>query len=831
MVYLAKFSRRINYIFEALLAQQLNLGEQTRPGLVALIFLSLGLILAKATSKKTANPLWGLICFALILVMLSCFSFRRRRLVMFLAGLMPFIFLRSFILFEAYHRQEEVVIPEDGLTVDVSCDILRSLEHDIVKDKATYLVKIKVSETIPALRNTRMLVYGPSEIRYHSSFAGKLKIFKAMPALNPGGFSQEEYARGEGSCLMGQVANRYSLGPERLTAPVLRSIDGFGKDLIRDFQLRLGDGCAALLSALSLGKKSNLDWQVKESLLRSGLSHLASVSGYHLYFVLRPLSILTTRRNRLKLKNLLLSLLILLPWLILVGPRAGLIRAFILFIFSRIGLIVAARKDGLNSVAWISFIILAYEPFFLHKNAFILSMVATAAILVLAPKISAKIIALMPGLGKGVSELIGLSVALQIFMTLPQYLIFWHINPFSLALNILGASLVSLIFVSLLMYIPIFLLFRIRADLVLGLLAKVLSILISVFRELAEFGAKMPFQIMGYKRLPYLILFLFVLIFGYMFSRRVILLKARRRLFLTQIISLFLASFFLFSIYARLNEPEVEVRFLAVGQGNSIYISYGDKDILFDGGVPEQAIHSVLPFMRWRGIAKFDLAIISHGHNDHIGGILELSKFDLISEYAYPPSEIDEPNSAYNREFWRRFKQISGGIELQTGNSLYPGLLKHFRLNVLAPAANRKWLEDNKNDASIVLSLKNDKFELLLTADATAKVEKEMIEKSLITKKQNKIARILLLAHHGSETSSTEEFLSVFKPDLAIISVGKNNYGHPKPAVISRVEKTARILRTDKNGMISLFFTANDCQIETMLDSGRYKLCEIDRED
>ncbi|MCK9578914.1 MAG: MBL fold metallo-hydrolase [Methanoregula sp.] len=255
------------------------------------------------------------------------------------------------------------------------------------------------------------------------------------------------------------------------------------------------------------------------------------------------------------------------------------------------------------------------------------------------------------------------------------------------------------------------------------------------------------------------------------------------------------------------SQKQLELNFLDVGQGDAILIKtpYG-QNILIDGGdgkkiLPE--LSRVLPFYD----RTLDLMILTHPHDDHAGGLVKVLKryrtqkilytgvvhtspvylewLNIIKRKNIPLTIIDRPQT------------ITLGADL--------------RLQILYPVESLLNQEmENLNNSSIIIKLiyQNEKF--LLVGDAETEVENDLAPDPSPYKGEgsyfNLQSNVLKIGHHGSDTSSSENFLAAVKPKIAIIQVGKDNdFGHPSLRVINRLERLgAKIYRTDLNGWIDV---------------------------
>ena len=243
-----------------------------------------------------------------------------------------------------------------------------------------------------------------------------------------------------------------------------------------------------------------------------------------------------------------------------------------------------------------------------------------------------------------------------------------------------------------------------------------------------------------------------------------------------------------------------------VGQGDAILLSKGFTQILIDGGPNSKVLDclsSNLPF--WD--RTIELIIATHADKDHIAGLV-----DVIERYSVKQI-ISNSIIVDSRAFENFRKQVSDkGISVyspQKGENikiagleftvLWPpkklGDISIWQENSKEKVLGKTNIEEGRNDDSIVLHLQYHDFDAILTGDITSKIEKQIIKDY-----QFKDIEVLKVAHHGSKYSSSQEFLKAINPQIAIISVGKNPWGHPTKEVLKRLQNIGtQILRTDKD--------------------------------
>ena len=238
------------------------------------------------------------------------------------------------------------------------------------------------------------------------------------------------------------------------------------------------------------------------------------------------------------------------------------------------------------------------------------------------------------------------------------------------------------------------------------------------------------------------------------------------------------------------DEDPLEVHFIDVGQGDAILLRCRGQAMMVDFGDNSKGTY-LQNYLKKQGINSLEYAVGTHPDEDHIGGMdVILYKFSV--KHVLMP-DITNDTATY-RDVVDTCKGKGYKIEHPTAGSSFA--LGAAKVIVLAPV-NSKY--DNLNAYSIVLKVVIGKDAFLLTGDATEKSESEMI-----TTGRNLSADVLKVGHHGSYSSTSDEFLKKVSPKFAVISCGEgNSYGHPHKVVMDRLKKSGiKILRTDKQGTI-----------------------------
>lgn len=239
------------------------------------------------------------------------------------------------------------------------------------------------------------------------------------------------------------------------------------------------------------------------------------------------------------------------------------------------------------------------------------------------------------------------------------------------------------------------------------------------------------------------------------------------------------------------DEPVVkyEVHFIDVGQGDAIYVVTPGKNLLVDGGWPNTGVTEYLDQLN---VEKIDIVIGTHPHADHIGGLINVF-------HSYEIGEVIDPAVNHTTATFNNYMATIDfyDIPFTVGRRGMTWELYEDAHMVLLHPVNPG--SDHLNNASVVAKVTLGEITLLLTGDAEREAEEEMLE---IAELLN--ADILKVGHHGSWTSSNEEFLAAVQPQVSIIMCGKDNdYGHPHDVALQRLKATGtEIYRTDMHGHV-----------------------------
>lgn len=247
----------------------------------------------------------------------------------------------------------------------------------------------------------------------------------------------------------------------------------------------------------------------------------------------------------------------------------------------------------------------------------------------------------------------------------------------------------------------------------------------------------------------------------------------------------------------------MKVHFINVGQGDSIYVktAAGD-DIIIDGGNRDGS--DIVSYLKKQKVGDIEVMIATHPDADHMGGLDDVLKvFKVKSVYAPKVSN----NTLVFVDFLKAVKKE--GLKIKTAQKGVKLPLKGVSATFVGPV--KSYSKNDTNDWSAVLRLVYGKKSFLFSGDAETKSETDMINS-----KQALYADVLKVGHHGAKTSTSAAFLKAVKPTYAVISVGKNSYGHPTAETLNRLKSgKVNVFRTDKQGNIIATTNGNSLSFNT----------------
>jgi competence protein ComEC len=535
----------------------------------------------------------------------------------------------------------------------------------------------------------------------------------------------------------------------------------------------------ALARALVLGDASRLPVAWKRGLRSAGLAHLIAVSGLHVGMIAAGALLagaFLPRHLRLAAAAAAIA-----AYLLAAGPLPSLLRAAVMGLLAVLALLLERPPAAANSLGWAVVLLVAGRPEVVRLASFRLTVAATAGILLLYPPLAERFARrLTRPLTRWLARSLALSVAAEL-TTLPISLPLFHTAaPLAPLANLVAVPWTALALLGCLLWTgAAFVSARLAAALLPGL-----DLLAAPFGWPAAPGAAL------FRGVPLLASYgaAALLAVGLL----LLLLGGRRRLALAiPVLAVALAAL----AAPRLAEHGLELTLLDVGQGDAILLRDGQRAVLVDGGGKDGVDvggRVLLPALLAEGVSRLDALVMTHPDRDHCGGLVDLAAFVPVDEIWTAPGW---PATGCGWDFLTlpgpRLRVLWAGERAALGR---------WRLTVLNPAPGDR---HGVNVRSLVLLAEASGRRALLTGDAEAPAERRMLAE---LGEVGLRADLLKVGHHGSKTSTTEDFLDAVAPRLALISDGVGNvYHHPSPVVLQRLEERGiPTLRTDRDGEIDV---------------------------
>lgn len=615
----------------------------------------------------------------------------------------------------------------------------------------------------------------------------QIKLEKPPTARNPGQFDYQAYLYRKKIHWIGRGALESILSVDCHSFHLLRPIDQLRKKLSEQIQVLFSDTYEGMMRGLLIGERYAIDPELEERFRQLGMIHILSISGSHVsalvaigFAVFLLCGITKERASGL--------ILLLLPiYTVLTGMEAPVIRSAIMAAMALLAVILHQIKDMISFLALAYCILMWWNPYQLAEPGFQLTFFITAGLLVgtvpLANIIPVPWSSLRTAIAAGlVAEAVSFPILIFHFYEFSIWS-FWAnllLVPFisglvfPLGLAALGFSFISKAFAKGLAWL---------AEIVMDGVQWGMDVFLSLAVTPQSWAKPSELQLMIY---AFSLIYLFFAWIGTLHWKHRWLASV---LFVLVLIWLYFQPTF--------GKAETRITFLDVGQGDAIVIETASrKVILVDGGGvygekddQNAGVHVIVPYLKYRGIRKIDEWIITHGDLDHIGGVRSVAVQFPIGRVIRSPYFTNTPEEIELMQMLKErkipvFQPVVGQI-----HSIAPGIRRVF----LHP--NQKTLQKNANESSIVQLLWIHSFCVMLTGDIGKETEKSLLASWNLPK-----VHLLKVAHHGSSTSTSEDWLKKLDPEHAVITVGRNNrYGHPAQEVLKHLEKQQVIIwRTDQ---------------------------------
>jgi competence protein ComEC len=575
---------------------------------------------------------------------------------------------------------------------------------------------------------------------------------------------------------------------------------------------------ASLAQGIVLGIRYNIPTEVRDDFAHTGTAHLLAISGLHLAILAGIVYSIGIRLfGKRRYSYVWLALGIIWLYALITGLHVPVVRGAIMASVFLTAELLGRQRTAITSLAFAAAIMVGINPQVLWDASFQLSFLAIAGLIFLAPFLmglgrrAVKAVIGEEGIGISLTSIVNDSFG----VTLAATIAVWPVVAHYFGIVSFVAPLATFL------ALP-----ALAGIIILGALAGLVGL---VFLPIAQaigwiawlFISYMLFVVSGFAALPIASIEVgsantTVILVYYSALAAIVWLGSRKRLgerlklgasksfsLVSRIPKrwvmppLLIIAILVSVGAATMPDDELHISFLNVGQGDAILIQKGNQQVLIDGGPSPQALTLELgdrmPF--WD--RTIELVILTHPHSDHLAGLVEVLKRYQVEQVLYP--ELDYPSSLYDQ--WHELieekdipctlAQACQKIDLGDG----------VMIKVLNPQESLlTGTGSDINNNSVVLSLSTGRVSFLLAADIEWEAEFKLIALSA-----DLSSTVLKVGHSGSATSTTPEFLALVRPQVAVISVGENPFGHPSSEVLARLEAEpglSNIYRTDEQGTI-----------------------------
>lgn len=560
---------------------------------------------------------------------------------------------------------------------------------------------------------------------------------------------------------------------------------------------------AAAIFAMLFGGYQGIRPELLEAFTITGIVHILSVSGSHITLMAGTANIVGRFLHMSPRATAALATGVILFYSLLAGAIPPVIRSALMGILTLLALTAGRERDAQHILGLVALVLLLYSPLWLFDISFQLSFGATAGLLYLAPPLRESLRKKLPVF---VADSLAVTIGAQLSV-LP--IIAWYFNVLSLSsllANLVIAPIVEWIIV---------------AGLLAGLLASLLplagkvvfllaSVVLGLVYELSRWVAALPGSQIYMPTFSWWGGMLYYMGLGWLVIRGS---KGWQAVFLLGMLAVV---FYCWQMGC--NNKEMQVHFIDVGQGDSTLVitPHGRAFMVDTGGVREGSYdigsRVDVPYLLHYGVEKLDYIFLTHAHDDHAGGVKGILTKIPVGAIGIGHEGTGDYLQTFGTGELGKIKKLL--VPLQEGSSIE---LDGVRIDMLYSPESRKvqesQLQATGNEFSNLIRVSYGEASFLFTGDLVAEQEQQVLANGT-----HVASTVLKVGHHGSRTSSSQEFLTAVNPGWAVISCGYNNsFGHPHKEILNRLTSCtkAEILRTDQQGAIVFRTDGKSIKVES----------------
>ena len=553
---------------------------------------------------------------------------------------------------------------------------------------------------------------------------------------------------------------------------------------------RFSPKAGGLITALLTGEREDMDEQSRTDLEETGLLHITAVSGLHCGFLIGMMGLFLGRRRRL---TALIGYPVLLFYVLMVGGTPSVVRACVMTGLFLLAPLLGREGDGPTSLAAAALVILLGNPFAVASVSFQLSFASVAGLLLASPRIYRALSELWPAERKWARALrsfvvgtVAASLGTLLFTAPLSALYFRYLSLVSPLSNLLVLWAAPFLFGFALVLTPLTAVLPWAAPL-LALPEALARYVLAVSQALA----RIPGHAVYFTGVPMTAW----LVFCYLLLAVCLLSRERRRKYAFAVV---LAAVGLLAARSlpglALGESRLTVVAVDVGQGAATLLHSGEETVLVDCGslyTPLGPGTLVADTMATYGWDKLDKMVLTHYHEDHAGGLGELLARVSIEELLLPQLSDSDDQGGLQAEVLSLAEAY--GVPVTYVEEPYCEAMGEAELTIYPPLT-----QGDVNEEGLTILCTAGDFDVLITGDMGSSTERLLVETYDLPD-----IEVLMVGHHGSKYATTEELLEAVTPEVGVISVGENNFGHPTAEAMDRMAWQGMTLyRTDLQGNI-----------------------------